>query len=75
MDDSPATAMLGQSVLRSLSGERQLVGDILDPTQEARFHDVRIHLDGSEVAHGGFGIKGARLGELPTISTHDGTSV
>jgi hypothetical protein len=34
-------ALLGQAVLRSLVTEGLTVDDILDPAQEARFHDVR----------------------------------
>lgn len=40
-DSAGNAALLGQGVLKSLSDEALLVDDILDPTQEARFHDVR----------------------------------
>jgi hypothetical protein len=41
LDSVGNAALLGQSVVRTLIGEGLLVDDILDPQQEARFHDVR----------------------------------
>lgn len=41
LDSAGNAARLGQAVLRNLRAEGLLVGDILDPAQEERFHDVR----------------------------------
>jgi hypothetical protein len=41
LDSLSNAGLLGQAVLRNLLGEGILVGDILDPAQEERFHDVR----------------------------------
>jgi hypothetical protein len=41
VDSAGNTARLGQTVLANLRAEGLLVGDIFDPAQEERFHDVR----------------------------------
>jgi hypothetical protein len=41
LDSVGNTAMLGQRVLRNLQGMGLTVGDIVDPVQEAHFHDIR----------------------------------
>lgn len=41
LDAAGNAAMLGQRVLRNLQGLGLTVGDIMDPVQEAHFHDVR----------------------------------